>query len=90
MERLRRLNPALSGGLHVVSFLQPTHQLELPATVDPLRPRRSRHAALQGMRVRFPPSVIEVQGRSDDTLILGAPGARAVCVLPLALSTNAL
>ena len=27
MERLRRLNPALSGGLHVVSFLQPTYQL---------------------------------------------------------------
>ena len=31
--------------------------------------------------------VIEVQGRSDDTLRLGAPGSHAVSVLPLALST---
>ena len=30
---------------------------------------------------------IEVQGRSDDTLRLGRPGAQAVRVLPLALST---
>jgi phenylacetate-CoA ligase len=31
--------------------------------------------------------VIEVQGRNDDTLLLGAPGIRAVRVLPLALCT---
>jgi phenylacetate-CoA ligase len=31
--------------------------------------------------------VIEVQGRSDDTLKLAAPGAKPVPVLPLALST---
>ena len=31
--------------------------------------------------------VIEVRGRSDDTLRLGTPGAQAVRVLPLALST---
>lgn len=31
--------------------------------------------------------VIEVQGRGDDTLRLGRPGAQAVRVLPLALST---
>lgn len=31
--------------------------------------------------------VIEVQGRSDDTLRLGRPGAQAVRVLPLAVST---
>jgi phenylacetate-CoA ligase len=31
--------------------------------------------------------VIDVQGRSDDTLRLGLPGTQPVCVLPLALST---
>lgn len=31
--------------------------------------------------------VIEVQGRSDDTLRLGRPGEKAVSVLPLAFST---
>jgi phenylacetate-coenzyme A ligase PaaK-like adenylate-forming protein len=31
--------------------------------------------------------VIEVQGRNDDTLRLGRPGARTVRILPLAVST---
>jgi phenylacetate-CoA ligase len=31
--------------------------------------------------------VVEVEGRSDDTLRLGAPGTAPVCVLPLAIST---
>jgi phenylacetate-CoA ligase len=31
--------------------------------------------------------VIDVEGRSDDTLRLGAPGTAPVCVLPLAVST---
>ena len=41
----------------------------------------------QGCACRLHLPAIEVQGRSDDTLRLGRPGAQAVRVLPLALST---
>lgn len=47
------------------------------------RVTRHAHACACGS----PLPVIEVQGRSDDTLRLGRAGSRAVSVLPLALST---
>jgi len=63
---------------NLANHLQPLIRYDLGDRVTP----RSRACACGS---HLP--VIDVQGRSDDTLRLGLPGAQPVCVLPLALST---
>jgi len=63
---------------NLANHVQPLIRYDLGDRVTLLKARCACGAILPGM---------DVAGRSDDALLLGPPGAAAVCVLPLAITT---